>query len=696
VATIKGTSGPDVFELTTNDLYEALEGDDKVTIKGRWGTVQPGQGNDTIIIDPSIKPKEATVWYWSSPNAILVDLAAGYALDGFGTRDTLVGVRNVHGFQKNGDKGYGTEGEDGFYVGSPWGGRTGTILIDGRGGYDSVGINVGSSQDNFGELKITASADGRSARMWFANHPKYIIELQNLEEVNTWNPEKQVGTAIILTNLISLERGGQDTLLRGAAGWQTQAPGSATTVTYSFLAERPAEGAEGGTGFVAFTAAQQKIVRDVFDRLQQQTGVTFREISGGTGDIRFGINQQTETRGYSFVPDFFRGQAKAGDVWIDVESAALMNPGQEGYYALLHELGHALGLQHPLGEADTSGATVLLNRFASLSNSVMLERSASETGGVWPTWFGALDMQALRFLYGSRSVATGSDRYMLSDLGSQGFFSVLDDGGDDTFDASTAPLGVSLDLRPGWLSSVGISAAGEPLRNNLSVGVGVNIENAIGSVHDDLIVGTDGPNRLQGHGGSDMLDGGGGVDWAIFKGGRSGWAVEAVSDGVSWFVSARDGVNGMAELRRVERVRFDDKAIALDMGKTDSGGQALLLIGAVLGKDLAMSKATLIGQVIDLFDQGLTMMQLAGALMRLPIWGGVLTPTNSSEDIARHLLRINKGAEPTAAEVAAGALTINTQAQGTLLSSLAQNDANVALIGLSSLASTGFEYPLGG
>jgi hypothetical protein len=161
-------------------------------------------------------------------------------------------------------------------------------------------------------------------------------------------------------------------------------------------------------------------------------------------------------------------------------------------------------------------------------------------------------------------------------------------------------------------------------------------------------------------------------------------------------VSARDASGSLSEVRRIERLRFDDKAIALDMARTDSGGQALLLIGAVLGKDLTMAKAALVGQVIDLFDQGFNTTQLAGALMRLPIWGGVLTPTNSSEDIARYLLRLNKGAEPTAAELAAGVQSINNQTQGSFLATLAQSDANVALIGLSGLAVTGFEYPIGG
>jgi hypothetical protein len=694
VATIRGTSGPDVFELTTNDTYEALEGDDKVTVKGRWGTVQPGQGNDTVIIDQSVG-NDATVWYWSSPAAITVDLEAGYALDGWGTRDTLVNVHRVHGFKQPGDKGYGSQTSDWFWVDAWRGTQKGSIFIDGRGGFDELDFRVDETA-NRGKWVFEVSADGRTLTSFFESVPTFTFEFRNIERINVRSSNNSITTVLDVANLASFDKAGQDVLLRGAAGWQTNAPGAATTITYSFLTERPPEGAEGGTGFATYSAAQQKIVRDLFAKLQEQTGVTFREVAGSTGDIRFGINQQADTRGYSFIPDFFRGKAQAGDVWLDVESAAVMNPGQEGYYALLHEVGHALGLQHPLGESDTSGAVVLLDRFASLSNTVMVDRSHVQTGGLWPNWFGAMDMQALRFLYGNKSVSTGADRYMVADLASKSYSVILDDGGDDTLDASTSGSGVTLDLRPGWLSSVGADAGGEPLRHNLSLGVGTVIETAVGSPYDDLIIGSDAPNRLQGNGGSDILDGNGGLDWAIFKGGRAGWILEPLPGTANWFVSARDGISGAAEVRRMERVRFDDKAVAFDLTKNDNAGKALLLIGAVLGRDATLSKAALLGQVIDLFDQGFTMQQLAGAVMRLPIWGGVLTPTNSPEDVARYLLKLNKGAEPTAAEVATAAQAISGQVQGNYLATLALTDANVAKIDLVGLATTGFEYPIGG
>jgi hypothetical protein len=122
----------------------------------------------------------------------------------------------------------------------------------------------------------------------------------------------------------------------------------------------------------------------------------------------------------------------------------------------------------------------------------------------------------------------------------------------------------------------------------------------------------------------------------------------------------------------------------------------MLLIGAVIGREAMLTKQALMGQVIGFLDGGFTLQQLAGAVMRLPIWGGVLTPTDSPQDIARHLLRQTSGREPTAAEVATAASAISSQPQGSYLASVALGEANIAQVNLVGLSSTGFEYPNAG
>ena len=52
------------------------------------------------------------------------------------------------------------------------------------------------------------------------------------------------------------------------------------------------------------------------------------------------------------------------------------------------------------------------------------------------------------------------------------------------------------------------------------------IENIIGSAHDDVLVGDDATNRLAGGGGADRLDGGAGLDWASYQGSNAGVTVD--------------------------------------------------------------------------------------------------------------------------------------------------------------------------
>ena len=400
MADVKGTPGKDIYKVKPGEFYYGLEGDDEISIDSS-GIADGGPGNDLISVLAGLPVQNAIISYWSATAAILVDLEAGFADDGLGTRDKLVNVHNVHGFKQSGDKGYGSSTDDNFFL-SPWTNQQGKIYFDGRGGYDNVEIAIDKSRAQ-GELVLTISADARKVIAYQSNFPGFIFELNNIESVSTWEHALQKRVVFDLSSLIDITKVGQETLLRGYKGWQLNEVGTQTTLTYSFLNQTPASGSEGGTGFSAFTAEQQQTVRDLFYVLQNQTGLAFSEVAGDTGQIRFGVNQQSNTRGYSFIPDELKGDARAGDVWLDQETVAVVKPGQEGYYVLLHELAHALGLQHPLPETDTSGATVLLNSFSSISNTVMLDVSDATQGNSWPTWFGSLDIQALRYLYGYRA-----------------------------------------------------------------------------------------------------------------------------------------------------------------------------------------------------------------------------------------------------------------------------------------------------
>ncbi len=90
--------------------------------------LEGGGGNDTIL---GAGTAAVLASYDSSPGAVLVDLAAGTAQDGWGGTDTLVNIRRVSFASGNGDTLRGSSGDDSL-LSTAWGNK----LFDGRGGFD--------------------------------------------------------------------------------------------------------------------------------------------------------------------------------------------------------------------------------------------------------------------------------------------------------------------------------------------------------------------------------------------------------------------------------------------------------------------------------------------------------------------------------------------------------------------------------
>ncbi|MBI2771059.1 MAG: hypothetical protein HYX47_15660 [Burkholderiales bacterium] len=200
-------------------------------------------------------------------------------------------------------------------------------------------------------------------------------------------------------------------------------------------------------------------------------------------------------------------------------------------------------------------------------------------------------------------------------------------------------------------------------------------------------------------GGSDFVNGLGGTDTVVIAASRSSFNLSSSSGVV--FVDTISGASGGSEtttLQNVERLRFNDVNVALDVGATQSAGQTMLLLGAVLGRAAVLQKLPLAGTVIGLFDQGFTMKDLSGAVMRLDIWGILANggnPGATNQQIASYLLTTVNGAAPDAGTLASATAQINSEqgaAQGSFLAQLAASSANQGQVGLVGLAQSGLSF----
>lgn len=427
-------------------------------------------------------------------------------------------------------------------------------------------------------------------------------------------------------------------------GSQWDSPGATTTISVHIAGQDGPEEVEDVTA-IPPTAAEEAYLRASMASFERVCAIDFVEVDAQeNADIIWAIVGGKGPLGFATLPEAGAGPDFQGRIAIFRDSfddaPEALAVGGFDFATPIHELGHAVGLDHthdeptPFPGVDDSGDFGLFDLNQGIFTMMGYNDgwSTAPTGRSPSTVYGfqagpmAIDISALQSMYGvNTATATGNDTYVLPDANEVGTFysCIWDAGGTDlmqgTAGADTVDLrAATLEEAPGgggWVSFA------EGIHGGFTVARGVVIENAsggaghdriqgngaantvkggsgddrlTGSHGDDAVLGGAGQDHVIGGAGRDALTGGGGADSFVFA--RSGHSAGAGRDTVRDFQAGRDRL--VVEAVDANEATLGDQSFVLDAGgafaagevrQTASGGDLLIEFNADADADAEMS-----------------------------------------------------------------------------------------------------------
>lgn len=282
--------------------------------------------------------------------------------------------------------------------------------------------------------------------------------------------------------------------------------------------------------------------------------------------------------------------------------------------------------------------------------------------------------------------------FVLSMGGNQPMFSGTGEAGTDIYllDVSRAILGKTVADGAGkW------SVASAPIANGnynvtvQSVDKADNItaaaSNLVFSINSSLNkVGTAGNDAISGTAGNNALSGLGGIDTAVYAGARATYTLAAATNGYT--VTAKSGPDGLDSLLGVERIKFADASIAIDINGI--GGQAYRLYKAAYDRapDLAG-----VGFWMAKMDQGVSLSAVAADFITqketTDLYGANSSNTTFVNLLYQHVL--HRPLDQAGADFWVKGLD-NGVTRGEVLKGFSESGENIAQ--LVAVINNGFEY----